>query len=45
MDYGDIIYDQPNNDSFCNMVERVQYNAAFAIVGEKLEFGFESLKL
>ena len=24
IDYGDIIYDQPNNDSFCNMIERVQ---------------------
>ena len=23
IDYGDIIYDQPNNDSFCNMNERV----------------------
>ena len=21
IDYGDIIYDQPNNDSFCNMIE------------------------
>ena len=28
IDYGDIIYDQPNNDSFCKMIERVQYNAA-----------------
>ena len=52
-DYGDIIYDQPNNDSFCSMSERVQYNAAIAIYGAikgtsqlKLykELGFESLK-
>ena len=24
VDYGDIIYDQANSDSFCNMIERVQ---------------------
>ena len=54
IDYGDIIYDQPNNDSFCDMIERVQYNAALAITGAikgishlKLykELGFESLKI
>ena len=48
-----MIYDQPNNDSFCEMIERVQYNAALAITGAikgtsqlKLykELGFESLK-
>ena len=33
IDYGDIIYDQPNNNSFCDMIERVQYNAALAITG------------
>ena len=33
IDYGDIIYDQPNNKHFCNMIERVQYNAALAITG------------
>ena len=53
IDYGDIIYDQPNNDSFCNMIERVQYNAALAITGAikgtsqlKIyrELGLESLK-
>ena len=52
-DYGDIIYDQPNNDSFCNMIERVQYNAALTITGVikgtsqlKIykELGFEFLK-
>ena len=31
IDYGDIIYDQPNNDSFGIMIERVQYNAVLAI--------------
>ena len=53
LDYGDIIYDQPNNESFCNLVERVQYNAASAITGVikgtsqlKIynELGIESLK-
>ena len=33
LDYGDIINDQPNNESFCNLTERVQYNAALAITG------------
>ena len=33
IEYGDIIYDQPNNDSFCNMIERVQYDATLAITG------------
>ena len=31
LDYGDIIYDQPNNNSFCNKLETVQYNATLAI--------------
>ena len=53
LDYGDIIYDQLNNESFCNKLETVQYNAALAITGSiqgtskvKLykELGFESLK-
>ena len=34
IDYGDIIYDQPYNLHFCNMIERVQYNAALAITGD-----------
>ena len=33
LDSCDIIYDQPNNESFCNKIERVQYNAAIAITG------------
>ena len=35
LDYGDIIYDQSNNKSFCNKIQykRVQYNAALAITG------------
>ena len=31
LDYGSIIYDQPNNQSFSNKTEAVQYNAALAI--------------
>ena len=53
LDYGDIIYDQANNESFCNKLETVQYNAALVITGSiqgtlmvKLykELGIESLK-
>ena len=53
LDYCDVIYDQPNNESFCSKTERIQYNAALAITGEiretsqtKLhnELGLESLK-
>ena len=31
LDYGDIIYDQPQNESFCNKLESTQYNTALAI--------------
>ena len=53
LDYGDVIYDQPNLSSLTNKIESVQYNAALAITGtirgtskEKLyqELGFKSLK-
>ena len=33
MDYGVIIHDQANNESFCNKLETVQYNVALAITG------------
>ena len=51
--YGDIIYDQPNNESFTQKMERIQYKASLAMTGaikgtsqSKLysELGFESLK-
>ena len=32
-DYGDIIYDNPNNDTFCQKLEYVQYNASLSITG------------
>ena len=52
LDYGDVIYDQPNNDSFSDKIEQLQYEACLAITGtiqgtsrECLynEFGLESL--
>ena len=52
INYDDIIYDQPNNEHFCNMTERVQYNVALAVTGaikgtsqQKIysELGLESL--
>ena len=52
LDYADIIYDQPHNDSFCDRIESIQYNASLAITGairgtsrERLyqELGLESL--
>ena len=33
LDYCDIIYDQPNKESFCTKIERIQYNAALGITG------------
>ena len=33
LDYCDIIYDQPSNESFCTKIERIHYNAALAITG------------
>ena len=53
LDYGDALYDQPNNERFCQKFESDQYNAALAITGGikglsqmKLynELGLESLK-
>ena len=53
IDHGDIICDQPQNESFCDKIESVQYKAALAITGEiqgtsrdKLnqELGLEPLK-
>ena len=53
VDYGNIIYDQRQNESFCEKIESVQYRAALAVTGAiqgtsrvKLyhELGLESLK-
>ena len=53
LDYGDRLYDQPNNESLFQKIESIQYNTALAITGAirgtsqtKLynELGFESLK-
>ena len=54
LDYGDIIYHQPNNGNFCQKIESIQYQAALAITGTihgtsqtKLykELGIEPIKL
>ena len=53
LDYGDTVYDHPNNKSFIDKIESIQYNAARAITGairgtskEKLyqELGLEYLQ-
>ena len=53
LDYCDVVYDQPNNESFCTKIERILYNAVLAITGAirgtsqiKLykELGLESLR-
>ena len=33
LDYGAIIFDQPENESFCKDIESVHFNAALAITG------------
>ena len=33
LDYCDVIYDQPNNESFSTKIERTQHNASLAITG------------
>ena len=52
LEYADVIYDQPSNNSFSDKIESIQYNAALAITGairgtskEKLynELGLEYL--
>ena len=53
LDYGDIIYDQPHNESTCEKLGSVQYKVKSAITGaiqgtsrEKIyqELGLESLR-
>ena len=33
LDYGDVIYDQPNDDSFSYKIEQLQYKVCLAITG------------
>ena len=33
LDYGDVIYDQPNNDSFIDKIEQLQYKACLTTTG------------
>ena len=53
LDYSGLIYDQPNNENFCQQIESAQYNASLTFTGAikgtprlKLynEIGLESLK-
>ena len=53
IDYDDIIYDKPSNESFCEKLKSVQYKAALAMAGaiqrtskEKnlIELDLESIK-
>ena len=39
LDYRDVIYDQPSNETFCDKLETAQYNVALAITGGTLLFG------
>ena len=39
-DYGDIIYDQPQSESFSDKIESVQYKAVLAITGEVLHITY-----
>lgn len=53
LDYADIIYDNPFNESFNEKIEKIQYNAALVVTGaikgtsqERLyqKLGLESLR-
>ena len=33
LEYGDILYDKPDNENFQNKIEEVQYKACLAITG------------
>ena len=53
MDFGDIIYDQPQNEFFYEKIESAQYKATLVITGAihgtsreniRQELGLESLK-
>ena len=43
LDYGDVIYDQPNNYSFSDKIEQLQYKARLAITGAIQETSRERL--
>ena len=53
VDYGDVIYDKPQNEAFCEILESVQYKGALSITvaiqgtsrdKRYQELGLESLK-
>ena len=43
LDYEDVIYDNPSKETFCQMLESVQYNAFLAITGAIRGFSLENL--
>ena len=43
LDYGDIIFDKPNNESFKSRIESIQYKACVAITGAMQETSRERL--
>ena len=44
LDYTNITYNKPDNESLRQKVERIQYNPAIAITGVIKEISFKSLK-
>ena len=49
IDYGDVIYDQHQNESFCEKLQSVQYIATLAIIGAiegtSLDKSYQELEL
>ena len=43
LDYGDIVYDKPDNETFINKIEKAQYDAALAITGAELHLRKNSM--
>ena len=40
LDYGEIVYDRPNNESFISKLEQVQYNATYQCRTDAFRFSF-----
>ena len=45
LDYGDIVYDKPNNETFINGTEKAQYDTALEITGAIRWTSWEKLNL
>ena len=44
LEYCDIIYDQPNSESFCSEIEQIQYNTTLVMIGAIKEISYEAIK-